>query len=194
MEAMAYAENKSIITKICLILAITTVIRASNPTTPPIWPHTQYDLQNLQGYHQDNCPDIQLPYGSNSTCVLSDHCRKATCISQSLNRTGPLGYMVLTVQLYGCCQAVRAKVTLDSVYTRRNWWYTFGDGEKVRLPMTRYLVYNPPDLVVGLVFLKVELTKVDSTVHFKLDILASEKAFKFATLVEGDVLAPKCGK
>ncbi|KAL9978961.1 hypothetical protein ACROYT_G016546 [Oculina patagonica] len=139
-------------------------------------------------HHQENCPDIQLPAGSNGTCVLSDNCSKVTCTAPP-DSTGPFGHMVLAVQAHGCRQPLTATVTLQSYRNSMKWSHTFEDGEKAVLPMPTPA--GPPDVKV---FLQAELEKNGDKIHFKLELLfESQFAAYNTTFLEGDLHAPKCG-
>ena len=116
-----------------------------------------------QGNHkQENCPGIQLPDGSNGTCVFSDQCSKVTCTAPP-DSTGPFGHMVLAVQANKCRQPLTATVTLDSSQLSLKWSHTFEDGEKAALPIPTPA--GPADMKV---FLKAELENKDGKVHFKV--------------------------
>lgn len=116
----------------------------------------------ISGGDEEDCPDIQLPDGSDGTCILDEQCSKVICTSPP-DSTGPFSHMELTVQAYGCChQPVKAKVSLDSSSVK--WSHTFKDGEKVALPNAR----KPPEAADEDIFLEVELTKNGGDVHFKV--------------------------
>ncbi|KAL9965762.1 hypothetical protein ACROYT_G029606 [Oculina patagonica] len=156
------------------------------PATQPPTHHSHH------GEHQDNCPDIQLPDGSEGTCEHSDHCSKVICTAPP-DSIGPFGHQVLTVQVYGCHQPVKATVHTessiagDSSNSGTEWSHTFKDGEKAALPT---LPGAPANVKV---FLKVELKKNGGFVHLKLVMLFESDVTHYnVTFLEGDLHASKC--
>ena len=135
----------------------------SHATELPIPTMAGGDDYEHKGSHDENCPDIQLPDGSDGTCVLDDHCSKVTCTSPP-DSTGPFNHMVLTVQAYGCGhQPMKAEVSLKS--SSAKWSHTFKDGERAEMPHSM----KPPDVPVDVkIFLEVELKKNGGKVHFKV--------------------------
>lgn len=126
----------------------------------------------ISGGDDEDCPDIQLPDGSDGTCYLDNHCSKVTCIAPPDN-TGPFSHEELTVQAYGCHhQPVKAKVSFES--SSMKWSHTFEDGEKAAMPDGM----KPPDVPVDMkILLEVELKKNGSKVHFKVQKIIHFKQF-----------------
>ncbi|XP_020614797.1 uncharacterized protein LOC110052948 isoform X1 [Orbicella faveolata] len=132
---------------------------------------TVFPTPMISGGDEEDCPDIQLPDGSDGTCYLDNHCSKVTCLSPP-DSTGPFSHMVLTVQAYGCHhQPVKAKVSLESSSVK--WSHTFKDGEKATMPDNM----KPPDVPADMkIFLEMELKKNGGKVHFKVQKIIYFKA------------------
>ena len=112
-----------------------------------------------QNPHPDIHPDIQLPDGSESTCVLSEHCSKVTCTSPE-GDTSPFGHMVLTVQVNGCQKPLKATVSLES--SGETWSHVFEDGGKAAMPTPPGIPNNRKP------FMMVNLKENGGKVHFKV--------------------------